>query len=52
MLISEALLLLLLDEEKGSSVRGGHAHEPGLAGAVLLDLVAAGAVQAATSGSS
>jgi hypothetical protein len=43
-LISEALLLLLLDEEKGASVRAGQAHDQGLAGAVLLDLVAAGAL--------
>jgi Golgi phosphoprotein 3 (GPP34) len=44
--ISEALLLLLLEEEKGASVRVGHAHDQGLAGAILLDLVAAGAVEA------
>src|SRR4051812_22499312 len=50
MLISEALLLLLLDEEKGASVRAGHAHEQGLAGAVLLDLLAAGAVQSVGDG--
>jgi hypothetical protein len=46
MLISEALLLLLLEEEKGASVHAGRAHEQGLAGAVLLDLVAAGALEA------
>jgi hypothetical protein len=40
MLLCEALLLLLLDEEKGSSLQRGWAHEDGLAGAVLLDLLA------------
>jgi hypothetical protein len=44
MLLSEALLLLLLDDEKGSSVRAGNAHDEGLAGAVLLDLLDAGAL--------
>jgi hypothetical protein len=44
MLLSEALLLLLLDERKGSSVHAGWAHDEGLAGAVLLDLLAAGAL--------
>jgi hypothetical protein len=44
MLLSEALLLLLLDDEKGSPVHAGYAHEAGLAGAVLLDLLDAGAL--------
>lgn len=43
MLLSHALLLLLLDEEKGA-MRSGYAHDAGLAGAVLLDLLAAGAL--------
>jgi Golgi phosphoprotein 3 GPP34 len=42
LLLSEALLLLLLEEEKGASVRSGHAHDAGLAGALLLDLAEAG----------
>ena len=41
MLLSEALLLLLLDDEKGSPVHAGYAHDEGLAGAVLLDLLEA-----------
>jgi hypothetical protein len=41
MLLCEALLLLLLDEEKGSPVHRGWAHDDGLAGTVLLDLLAA-----------
>jgi len=44
MLLSEALLLLLLDDEKGSPVHAGYAHDEGLAGAVLLDLLEAGAL--------
>jgi hypothetical protein len=40
--LSEALLLLLLEEEKGASVWSGYAHEAGLAGALLLDLAEAG----------
>lgn len=43
MLLSEALLLLLLDDEKGSPVHAGYAHDEGLAGALLLDLLDAGA---------
>jgi Golgi phosphoprotein 3 GPP34 len=44
MLLSEALLLLLLDDEKGSPVHAGFAHDEGLAGALLLDLLDAGAL--------
>jgi hypothetical protein len=44
MLLSEALLLLLLDDEKGSPVHAGYAHDEGLAGALLLDLLDAGAL--------
>jgi Golgi phosphoprotein 3 (GPP34) len=43
MLLAEELLLLLLDDEKGS-VRGGFADDAGLTGALLLDLVEAGRV--------
>lgn len=43
MLLSEALLLLLLDDEKGSPVHAGYAHDEGLAGALLLDLLDADA---------
>jgi hypothetical protein len=43
MLVAEALLLLLLDDEKGST-SSGYARDEGLAGAVLLDLVALGLV--------
>jgi len=35
MLVAEALLLLLLDDEKGST-SSGYARDEGLAGAVLL----------------
>src|SRR3954453_18542289 len=44
MLLSEALLLLLLDAEKGRPVLSGYAHDQGLAGALLLDLLDAGAL--------
>jgi hypothetical protein len=44
MLLSEALLLLLLDDEKGSPVHAGYAHDEGLAGALLLDLLDVGAL--------
>jgi Golgi phosphoprotein 3 (GPP34) len=40
MLLAEELLLLVLDDEKGT-VRQGPAYEAGLAGALLLDLVEA-----------
>jgi hypothetical protein len=43
MLLAEELLLLLLDDEKGS-VRGGFGDESGLTGALLLDLVELGHV--------
>jgi hypothetical protein len=42
--LSEALLLLLLDAERGSPVHAGYAHNAGLAGALLLDLLDAGAL--------
>lgn len=43
MLLAEELLLLLLDDEKGS-VRGGFGDDAGLTGALLLDLVEGGRV--------
>jgi hypothetical protein len=43
MLLAEELLLLLLDDEKGS-VRGGFGDDTGLTGALLLDLVESGCV--------
>jgi hypothetical protein len=43
MLLAEELLLLLLDDEKGS-VRSGYADDSGLTGALLLDLVETGRV--------
>ncbi|HWK29873.1 MAG TPA: GPP34 family phosphoprotein [Solirubrobacter sp.] len=43
MLLSHALLLLILDEEKGTP-RSMAGREAGLAGAILLDLLAAGAL--------
>ena len=45
LLLSEALLLLLLEEEKGASVGSGYAHDAGLAGALLLDLAEAGLLE-------
>jgi Golgi phosphoprotein 3 len=44
MLVAEELLLLLLDNERGS-VRGGWSYDGSLAGALLLDLVEAGRLQ-------
>ena len=48
MLLAEALLLLLLDEEQGHEPRWVTAADQGLAGALLLDL----ASRSATAGSS
>jgi hypothetical protein len=49
MLLAEELLLLVLDDEKGST-RGGVGYETGLAGALLLDLVEAELVRESEGG--
>jgi Golgi phosphoprotein 3 GPP34 len=43
LILAEQLLLLFLDDEKGSD-RATWGGDPGLAGAILLDLTAAGAL--------
>ncbi len=45
LILAEEFLLLALDDEKGSVKLGGRDHKPGLAGALLLDLAASGAVR-------
>jgi hypothetical protein len=45
MILAEEFLLIALDDEKGTPKVGGKDVKPGLAGALLLDLAAAGAVR-------
>jgi hypothetical protein len=47
MILAEEFLLIALDDEKGTFKLGGKDAKPGLAGALLLDLAAAGAVRGA-----
>jgi hypothetical protein len=44
LILAEQLLLLLLDDESGAD-QAGWSRDPGLAGALLLDLAAAGAIR-------